>query len=66
MRDYKKYDVWVKAHQLTLFVYKDILPGFPKSEQYELVSQLKRASYSADLILWKVAEEIQIKILLIF
>ena len=46
MRDYKKYEVWQNAHQLTLFVYKEVIPLFPKSEQYELVSQIKRASYS--------------------
>lgn len=49
MRDYKKYDVWVKAHELVLFVYKEIIPGFPKSEQFELASQLKRAAYSIPL-----------------
>jgi hypothetical protein len=35
MRDYRKYDVWVKAHQLVFFVYKEIIIEFPKSEQYE-------------------------------
>ncbi|MBI1781476.1 MAG: four helix bundle protein [Sphingobacteriales bacterium] len=49
MRDYKKYEVWVKSHELVLFVYKELLPQFPKSEQYELASQLKRASYSVPL-----------------
>jgi four helix bundle protein len=46
MRDYRKYDVWQKAHELTLFVYKEVLPKFPKSEQFELASQIKRATYS--------------------
>ena len=46
MRDYKKYDVWEKAHQLVLFVYKEILSSLPKSEQYDLASQMKRAAYS--------------------
>ena len=46
MRDYKKYEVWQKAHELTLLVYKEILPLFPLSEQYGLSSQLKRATYS--------------------
>ena len=46
LRDYRKYDVWEKAHQLVLFVYNDILPVLPKSEQYDLVSQMKRAAYS--------------------
>jgi len=49
MRDYKKYDVWVKGHELTLFVYKNVIPELPKSEQYELASQIKRASYSIPL-----------------
>ena len=49
MRDYKKYEVWIKAHQLTLHVYKQVLPCFPKSEQFDLVSQIKRATYSIPL-----------------
>jgi four helix bundle protein len=46
MRDYRKYDVWQKAHAFVLYVYKEIIPFFPKSEQYELASQLKRSAYS--------------------
>lgn len=46
MRDYRKYDVWQKAHELTLFVYQEIISKFPKSEQFELASQIKRATYS--------------------
>ena len=46
MRDYRKYEVWEKGHQLVLFVYKDILPYMPKSEQYDLTSQMKRSAYS--------------------
>jgi four helix bundle protein len=49
MRDYKKYGVWAKAHELTLHVYKEVLACFPKSEQFELHSQLKRATYSVPL-----------------
>jgi four helix bundle protein len=49
MRDYKKYEVWSKAHKLTLQVYKEVLPCFPKSEQFELASQFKRAAYSIPL-----------------
>lgn len=41
MRDYRKYNVWEKAHQLVLFVYKELLPSFAKTEQYELASQMK-------------------------
>jgi len=46
MRDYKKYDVWTKAHGLVLVVYKQIVPHFPKEEQFGLTSQMKRAAYS--------------------
>ena len=49
MRDYKKYDVWIKGHELTLFVFKDVIPQLPKSEQYNLCSQIKRATYSIPL-----------------
>jgi len=46
MRDYRKYDVWNKSHDLVLVVYKEIAPLFPRSEQFELTSQMKRAAYS--------------------
>ncbi len=49
MRDYKKYEVWQSAHELTLFIYNEMIPYLPKSEQYELTSQLKRAVYSIPL-----------------
>ena len=49
MRDYKKYDVWLKSHQLCLYVYKEIIICFPKEEKFELVSQIKRAAYSIPL-----------------
>ena len=49
MRDYRKYDVWQKAHKLTLFVYKEIIPNLPVSEKFELASQTKRAAYSIPL-----------------
>jgi four helix bundle protein len=49
LRDYRKYDVWQKSHLLTLHIYKDVLPKFPKSEQFDLASQLKRAVYSIPL-----------------
>jgi len=49
MRDFKKLEVWKKSHNLTLFVYKNILPKFPKSEQYDLFSQTKRCAYSIGL-----------------
>jgi four helix bundle protein len=49
MRDFKKLEVWKKSHGLTLFVYKNVLPKFPKSEQFDLHSQTKRAAYSIPL-----------------
>ena len=49
MRDYKKLEVWAKAHQLYLYVKKDIVVRFPKEEKYELASQLQRAVLSVPL-----------------
>lgn len=49
MRDYKKLTVWKKSHELNLFVYLNVLPKFPKNEQYDLMSQTKRAAYSITL-----------------
>jgi four helix bundle protein len=46
MRNYNNYNVWVKSHELVMFIYKNIVPIFPISEQYELTRQLKRAVYS--------------------
>ena len=46
MRDYRKYEVWIKAHEMVLFVYKQVMPAFPQTEQYDLVRQMKRAAYS--------------------
>lgn len=45
MRDFRKLDVWQKAHQLTLTVYKSTV-YFPKDELYGLTSQVRRASAS--------------------
>lgn len=45
MRDYKKFSVWQKSHQLTLDVYKAIMV-FPKEELFGLTSQIKRSSAS--------------------
>ena len=46
MRNYKNYDVWKRSHELTVFIYKEIIPSFPKTETYSLTSQMKRAAYS--------------------
>ncbi len=45
MRDYKKFLVWEKSHQLTLDVYYN-LTSFPKDELFGLISQMKRSSSS--------------------
>jgi four helix bundle protein len=45
MRDYKKFLVWEKSHQLTLDVYKTTI-SFPKDEIFGLISQMKRSSSS--------------------
>ena len=49
MRDFKKLEVWKKSHELNMFVYLNLLPKFPKSEQFDLSSQTKRAAYSIPL-----------------
>jgi four helix bundle protein len=46
VRDYRKYDVWIKSHELVLLVYQQVAPSFPKDEFWGLTSQLKRAAYS--------------------
>ena len=45
MQDFKKLKVWEKSHQLTLEIYKTT-QNFPKTEQYGLVSQMRRSSAS--------------------
>jgi four helix bundle protein len=45
MRDYRKLVVWEKAHKLVLLMYK-VTRGFPKEEQYGLISQIRRAATS--------------------
>ncbi len=45
MRDWKKYTVWQLAHQFVLEIYKETL-NFPKEEDYNISSQLRRASSS--------------------
>ncbi len=49
MRDFKKLEVWKKSNELNMFVYLHLLPKFPKSEQFDLSSQTKRAAYSIPL-----------------
>ncbi|MDB5009023.1 MAG: four helix bundle protein [Mucilaginibacter sp.] len=49
MRDYKKLEVWKKAHLFTKQVYKDILPIMPAEERFALTNQLRRSTYSIPL-----------------
>ncbi|MFP9097612.1 four helix bundle protein [Flavobacterium sp. RHBU_24] len=45
MVDYRKYLVWQKSHALVLEMYR-VTVTFPKSEQFNLISQINRASLS--------------------
>ena len=49
MRDYKKLDVWKKAHEQYMFIRTNIAVKFPREERFELTSQLIRASLSVPL-----------------
>ena len=46
MRNYRKFKVWTRSHELVILLYKQVVPGFPDSERYGLGSQLRRAAYS--------------------
>ena len=45
MQDYRKLEVWRRAHQLTLQVYR-CSASFPREEVYSLTSQIRRAAAS--------------------
>jgi len=45
MKNFKELQVWQKAHQLTLQLYKTTVT-FPEDEKYGLVSQVKRSASS--------------------
>lgn len=45
MRNFQKLEVWKKAHELTLSIYR-LTANFPTNERYGLTSQLQRASAS--------------------
>lgn len=45
MRDFRKIQVWERAHHFTLQIYK-ITSSFPKVELYGLTSQMRRAAAS--------------------
>ena len=46
MLPYERFDAWEKCHELVLAVYT-ITDAFPTDERYGLVSQLRRAAFSA-------------------
>lgn len=45
MRDFRKYEVWQLSHKLVLEIYL-VSKNFPKEEQFNVTSQLRRASVS--------------------
>jgi len=45
MQDFKKLEVWRKAHELTLDVYR-ATESFPRTEVYGLTTQLRRSCSS--------------------
>jgi len=45
MKDFRKLQVWQKAHELTLATYH-VTRGFPREELYGLTSQLRRGATS--------------------
>ena len=45
MRDFRKLQVWVKAHELTLEIYR-VTENFPAIELYGLRAQIRRAAMS--------------------
>ena len=45
MKDFRQLQVWRKAHQLTLAVYR-LTASFPRAELYGLTTQLRRSSAS--------------------
>ncbi|PYR96498.1 MAG: hypothetical protein DMG12_26140 [Acidobacteria bacterium] len=45
MKDFRKLQVWEKAHQLALTLYH-VTASFPRDETYGLASQIRRAASS--------------------
>lgn len=45
MRDFRKYEIWQKGHQLTLDVYKHT-SDFPSEEKFGITSQIRRSAAS--------------------
>ncbi|ACM93115.1 S23 ribosomal [Nautilia profundicola AmH] len=48
MRNWKDLKIWQNSHQLVLEIYR-ILNNFPKTEEYGIISQLKRAVVSVPI-----------------
>jgi four helix bundle protein len=53
LRNFKELNVWRKAYQLCLTIYK-ITKSFPVEERYGLTSQIRRASVSVPSNTWPV------------
>jgi four helix bundle protein len=47
VQEFEDLEVWQKAHELTLMVYK-ITKGFPPEEKFGLVSDMRRAAVSIE------------------
>ena len=45
LRDFKELSVWQKSHQLAVLIY-GATANFPKTEQFSLTNQLRRAAVS--------------------
>jgi hypothetical protein len=65
MRDYKKYSVWQKSHDLVLDIYK-VTSNFPKDELFGLISQIKDPQAQFQPVSQKAVEEILTKIFVYF
>ena len=39
--------VWQKAHELMLFIHREVVPLLPKEEKWDLADQIRRSSKSA-------------------
>ncbi|MFH1380108.1 MAG: four helix bundle protein [bacterium] len=48
LKGYKKLTIWEKAHKLAIDIYR-ITEKLPKTEQYGLCSQIRRASFSISI-----------------
>jgi four helix bundle protein len=47
VKDFRRLEVWQKAHSLSLAVYRDTA-GFPKEERFGLTSQIRRCCVSVE------------------